>query len=43
MAADVQAAVGKAFERAGGLSPARAEDKMQQLKAAGRFQLDVWA
>ena len=43
MAADVQAAVGKAFERAGGLSPARAEDKMQELKAAGRFQLDVWA
>jgi len=43
MATDVQAALLRAFEKAGGLSPARAEDKIKELKAAGRFQLDVWA
>jgi len=43
MARDVQAALLKAVETAGGLSTEEAGKKIQELKDSHRFQLDVWA
>jgi len=43
MARDVNIALIKAFQTAGGLTEAEAEAKVTELKAAGRYQADVWA